>query len=168
MTSLTADELLQWNDTTATKWRAFLEQAPEALTVACDVRGSETVADLLQHIVAAELRYAQQLSSEPISDYANIPKSTVAEIFQTHDLAMAKYRALNADNSIDWDEEIEVVTRSAGRLIAPRRAILFHGLLHGIRHYAQLATLLRRAGLSPDWQMDYLFMSARLAERRTR
>jgi uncharacterized damage-inducible protein DinB len=163
MTSLTADELLQWNDITATKWRALLEKHPEALVVACDVRGSETVADLLQHIFAAELRYAQQLRAEPISDYADIPKSTIAELYRTHDLAMEKYRALIADSTYPWDEEILVTTRSAGDLIAPRRTIMHHGLLHAIRHYAQLATLLRHAGVVANWPMDYLFMNVRRA-----
>lgn len=163
MTSLTAEEVLNWNDTTAKRWRALLEKHPEALTLPCDVRGSATVADLLQHIVAAELRYAQQLSSEPVTDYADIPKSTVAELFQTHDLAMSKYRALNADSSYNWDEDFKVVTRSEGVLIAPRRTCLFHGLLHGIRHYAQLATLLRHEGIIADWPMDYIFMNVRRA-----
>ena len=163
MISLTAEEVLDWNDITAQRWRLLLEKHPEALALPCDVRGSETVADLLQHIVAAELRYAQQLSDEPISDYADIPKSTIAEIFATHDLAMSKYRALNADSNYNWDEDFTVVTRSAGTLIAPRRVVLFHGLLHGIRHYAQLATLLRHAGIVADWPMYYLFMNVRRA-----
>jgi hypothetical protein len=35
--------------------------------------------------------------------------------------------------------------------------------MHGIRHYAQLATLVRQHGVAPDWPMDYLFMGARRA-----
>ena len=163
MTSLTAQELLDWNDTTARNWRALLEQHPEALAFPCDIRSSETVADLLQHIVAVDLRYVQQLHGEPISDYADIPKSTVAEIFHTHDLALEKYRTLIADSSFNWDQDIDVITRSLGAFICPRRAIMFHALLHGIRHYAQLATLLRHHGIAPNWHMDYLMMAARRA-----
>jgi uncharacterized damage-inducible protein DinB len=36
--------------------------------------------------------------------------------------------------------------------------MLFHTLLHGIRHYAQLATLARQYGIKPDWSMDYFLM----------
>ena len=163
MTSLSALEVLEWNDTTAVKWRGLLERHPQALAIPCDVRGGQTVADLLQHIVAAELRYAQQLCGEPITDYANIPKTNIAELFHTHELAMKKYRCLIADSGFPWDEDFQFVTRSAGTLIAPRRAIMFHALLHSVRHYAQLATLLRHAGIAPDWDMDYLFMAARQA-----
>ncbi len=160
MPNLSAEDLLLWNDTTAQKWRALLEPHPEALALPCDVRGSNTVADLLQHIAAAELRYAQQLSGEPPTDYADLPKSTLAELFHIHDTAVAKYRVLLADPNYKWDEEFRFLTRSEGPLVAPRRVILFHGLLHGIRHYAQLATLMRHAGIAPDWHMDYLFMAA--------
>jgi hypothetical protein len=39
-----------------------------------------------------------------------------------------------------------------------RKTIFFHALLHGIRHYAQLATIVRRHDIKPGRPMDYLFM----------
>lgn len=45
-----------------------------------------------------------------------------------------------------------------GVLRASRKTILVHALMHSIRHYAQLATLVRQHGVKPDWQMDYLLM----------
>jgi len=161
MPSLSAEEVLHWNDTTARNWQRLLERHPEALTLPCDVRGSENAADLLQHIFAVELRYAQQLRAEPITDYADIPKSTLAELYATHDLAMTKWRELLADPAYPWDEDIQLVTRSLGTLIGNRRTVLFHALLHGIRHYAQLAMLLRHAGIAADFEMDYLMMGVR-------
>lgn len=163
MTSLSAEEILHWNDTTARQWHALFDLHPEALAIACDIRECATVADLLQHIVAAELRYAERLSNEPITDYADIPNTHPAAIFATHDRALAKLRVLLADNSYDWEREVDFVTRSAGTIIATRRTILFHALLHSIRHYAQLATLLRHQGIRMTHQMDYLSMGARQA-----
>jgi uncharacterized damage-inducible protein DinB len=165
MTSLTAEEVLNWNDSSANRWRSLLTKYPNALSLRCDIRGSSTVADLLQHIVAAELRYAERLHGEPVTDYGDIPKATVNDIFDTHDLAFAKYRDLLENDSYEWHIDVEFPTKD-GLLVAPRRAILFHAMLHSIRHYAQLATLLRHAGITVDWQLDYLFMSARLVERR--
>ena len=120
MTSLSAEEVLHWNDTTAKHWQSLLNDHPEALAIPCDIRESATVADLLQHIVAAELRYAQRLADEPITDYADIPKSDAAAIFATHDGAISKLRPLLADDSYDWEREVDFVTRSAGTLIATR------------------------------------------------
>ena len=165
MTSLTAEEVLSWNDTNANRWRDLLNKHPKALSLRCDIRGSSTVADLLQHIVAAELRYAERLHGEPVTEYEDIPKATVNDIFDTHDLAFAKLRDMLENDSYEWDTDIESATKD-GLLIASRRVVLFHTLLHSMRHYAQLTTLLRHAGITVDWQQDYLFMGARLIERR--
>lgn len=160
MTALTAEQLMAWVETTSTEWKALLAAHPEALAFPCDVRETSSVAEALQHIVAVELRYAQRLADAAQSDYAAIPYSTVEEIYRTHDAAMALYRELLAREDFDWEQTIEFQTRSAGTLKSSRRTILVHALMHSIRHYAQLATLVRQHGVKPGWQMDYLFMGA--------
>ena len=119
--------------------------------------GTSTVGALLQHIVAVELRYAEQLNGLPPSDYAQIPFDSADAIYATHQRAAALVRDLIASN-IDWDEKFNYVTRSMGPARSSRKTILFHSLLHSIRHYAQLATLVRQHGIKPGWQMDYLMM----------
>jgi uncharacterized damage-inducible protein DinB len=159
--SLSAEEILAWNEKTATGWRKLLANHPELLTRPCDIAGTKNVGELLQHIVAAQLRYAERLAGLPISDYASIPFDSVESIYATHDRAAAIFRQL-FDSDIDWNEPIDFTTRSMGTLHSDRKTILFHALLHGIRHYAQLASLVRHCGVKPDWPMDYLFMHARL------
>ena len=58
MTALTADELLAWLERTSGGWRTLLAEHPEALDFPCDVREAQRVGDLMQHVVAVELRYA--------------------------------------------------------------------------------------------------------------
>ena len=70
---------------------------------------------------------------------------------------MKMYRELLA-SGLDWDGKFDFVTRSMGPMRGSRKTILFHALLHAIRHYAQLATLVRQHGIKPGWQMDYLMM----------
>jgi len=155
--ALTAEETLAWLETTSTNWRALLDAHPEVLAFPCDIIGVSTVAGLLQHIVAVELRYAEQLSGLPPTDYAAIPFDSAEAIYATHARAVALFRELLASN-IDWDERIRYVTRTRGPARSSRKSILFHALLHSIRHYAQLATLVRQHGIRPAWPMDYLFM----------
>jgi uncharacterized damage-inducible protein DinB len=50
-----------------------------------------------------------------------------------------------------------------GKLVSTRKTVFIHAMMHSIRHYAQLATILRQHGIKPDWPMDYLFMNARPA-----
>jgi uncharacterized damage-inducible protein DinB len=154
---LTAQDLIAWNEKTATNWQRLLASHPELLTQPCDVAGTKTVAELLQHIVAVELRYAERLVDLPVSDYANIPFGTVESLYTTHDRAIAIFQQLLASD-IDWDEPLEFTTRTMGSARSTRKTIFFHALLHGIRHYAQLASLARQHGVKPDWPMDYLFM----------
>ena len=83
---------------------------------------------------------------------------SVEEIYATHDRAMQLLREQIARPETDWEERIEFQTRSAGVMRASRRTVLVHALMHTVRHYAQLATLVRQNGVKPGWPMDYLFM----------
>ncbi len=156
--ALSATELLQWNDLTAQGWKALLAANPEAIDMPCDVYRVGTVRGLVRHIVAVELRYSERLSGEPVTPYEQVPDGSVEVLFGLHGAALERYRKLLADASVNWDEMLEFSTISMGTRSAKRKTILFHALLHGIRHYAQLATLVRQYGIKPDWPMDFLFM----------
>jgi uncharacterized damage-inducible protein DinB len=157
---LTASEALKWNQSTNATWRKLLTEHPEILALPCDIMQVSSVAQLLQHIVAAEVRYAERLLGLPETDYANIPCDSVEAIYATHDRAMELYRQA-LDSDISWDEEIELRTRNAGVLLTSRKTILFHALFHSIRHYAQLGTLVRQQGYKTGWYGDYLSMGAK-------
>jgi uncharacterized damage-inducible protein DinB len=156
---LTAEEMLAWLETTSTNWRRLVEEHPEILELPCDVMGVGTVGALLQHIVAVEVRYAEQLSGLLVTEYAAIPFDSATAIYATHERAMKMYHELLASD-LDWDGKFDFVTRSMGTMRSSRKTILFHALMHAIRHYAQLATLVRQHGIKPGWQMDYLMMGA--------
>jgi uncharacterized damage-inducible protein DinB len=155
--ALTADDVLAWLEATSSNWRALLEAHPEALAFPCDIMGVSTVGGLLQHIVAVELRYAEQLSGLPPTGYEAIPYDSAAAIYATHTRAVALYRQLLASD-IDWDGRFDYVTRTRGPANSERKKVLFHALLHSIRHYAQLATLIRQHGIQLTWTMDYIMM----------
>jgi uncharacterized damage-inducible protein DinB len=156
---LSARELVAWLEKTSTNWRALVEAHPEILAMPCDVAGVTTAAALLQHIVAVELRYAERLAGLAATDYAAIPFDSAGAIYGIHGQAASLFRE-QLESDVDWDEKIEFVTRSMGTMRASRKTILFHAMLHSIRHYAQLATLVRQPGVKPDWPMDYLIMDA--------
>lgn len=153
-------KLLGWNTHTHRAFRDLIYARPEILALPSDIRESTTVGDTLQHIVAAELRYAQRLSAQPETDYAAIPKSTIDELHATHLRANELLSALLADRSYDWQQELSFVTRSAGALCCTRETVLLHTVTHSIRHHAQLATLLRQHGHKLPQPSDYLFLFA--------
>lgn len=161
--SLAGEDLLAWNDATAETWKKLATDHPALLQLPCDIYQAGTVGKLLQHIVAVELRYAERLTNSPVTDYANIPYSTAEEIFAAHARAVSLLKDLIADSSFDWDHELEFMTLTAGRRRATCKAVFQHALLHGIRHYAQLATLVRPHGFSAG-ALDFLVTNSRLVE----
>jgi uncharacterized damage-inducible protein DinB len=158
--ALTAEELIAWNDATAERWYAFLSANPAVFATSCDIHDAQSVGHFLQHIVAAQLRHAERLAGAPISDYDAVPCATPDEFLASHRRTIALLRAVLADPAIDWTGQMEFNTLTAGRRRSARRTLLFHAMLHGIRHYAQLATLVRQAGFSPNIPGDYLLMDA--------
>jgi len=160
MIALSGEELTAWVERTSEGWRRLVAEHPEVLAFPCDVRETNTVAELLQHIVAVELRYAQRLHGLRQSTYDEISARSGEEIYRSHEQAMVLLQQLFDQRDFAWEEEIEFTTRSAGTLRATRRVILVHLLTHSVRHYAQLATLVRQRGVKAEAEMDYLFMGA--------
>lgn len=148
---------MAWVEKTTANWRDLLAAHPEILKLPCDIMDVQTAGGLLQHIVAVELRYAERLAGLPATEYADVPYDSAEALYATHARAFAILREqLAAD--VNWEEWIEFQTRSMGLAKSTRRTILFHLLFHSIRHYAQLATLVRQHGVKPGGPMDYLMM----------
>jgi uncharacterized damage-inducible protein DinB len=160
MIALTWPELQHWLEETSCGWKGLIQAHPEVLSIACDIRETESVAQLLQHVVAVELRYAERLNGLPETAYDLIPYDSAEAIYATHDRAMKLLQPLMALDDSFWEAILEFQSKSAGTLRATRRTMLVHLALHAVRHYAQLATIVRKQGVVPDFAMDYIFMRA--------
>ena len=51
-------------------------------------------------------------------------------------------------------------TITAGMVSASKEKILLHALIHGTRHWAQIATFVRQAGFTAQWSHDFLLTTA--------
>lgn len=159
MIAVTGEELQAWVEKTSQRWRTFLIASPQILSLPCDIRETHTVAEFLGHIVAVELRYAQRLHGHKETPYEQIRFESPGAIYGFHDRAMSLLSELKDREELFWDEWIGFTTRNGGTMVVPRRTVFVHLLMHSIRHYAQLATLVRQHGFPVDWAMDYLIMS---------
>jgi uncharacterized damage-inducible protein DinB len=158
MIAITGEELQKWVEYTSNSWEKLLTEHPEILSFPCDIRETKSVAELMQHIVAVELRYAERLNEIPQTPYESISFDSVEAIYATHHRAMELIRPLLDRDEAFWETVLEFQTRSAGTLRVSRRTVLVHLLTHSVRHYAQLATLIRHHGVAHDGIMDYIFM----------
>jgi uncharacterized damage-inducible protein DinB len=151
-------ELLAWNESETAKWRTWFEAQPSAvLDVPIKVAQTNNVREFLLHIFAVELRYAERLNDQRVTSYEELPTGSVAELFGIGERACDGYRKYLARAT---DEDLKSVqefpTRSAGTFRASERKMFAHAMLHGVRHWAQLATALREAGHEAKWGKDFL------------
>lgn len=158
MRGLSFGELLDYASEETNHWRDWFAKNPAALDVACDIAGTKSVREVVLHIVVVQVRYAERLLNLPITEYAEVGSKSANELFTLAHKSAEDLRSFAvAANDADWDGTLTFPTRSAGTLTASRRKIFVHALLHGIRHWAQLATLLRQKGYAQDWPHDFIF-----------
>jgi len=114
------------------------------------------IGELVRHIFSAEKRYVERLAGRSLTDSALIPTDDLDALFQFGRRSRNDLRAfVETFPSDGWDvpQDFTIVNYF---LRATPRKILIHILMHEIRHWAQIATLLRLHGLTDEFH-DFLF-----------
>jgi uncharacterized damage-inducible protein DinB len=156
MVLFSIDEWIRHNAAETSHWHEWFKRNPAALDVPIDIAQTKNVRELVLHIVAVDRRYAERLCGREPTPYEALPTDAdglFAAAQESFD-RLRKYAQQACQE--DLRRVIEFPTRSAGMLSASKRKILLHTLMHSVRHWAQLATELRKAGYKTDWQHDLL------------
>ena len=156
---ITLEELLDWNEEVAEWWKAHLAAHPHLLELPCDIGGTKNVQELVRHIWGVELRWSQRLGGLRVTPKEEMPAGPIDALFALHTEAMGILRGLLNGDEAQWNESyaLELPHIFEGTRMMSRRKLVLHELLHGHRHWAQLATLLRVAGFSSGFGGDLLF-----------
>jgi uncharacterized damage-inducible protein DinB len=158
--SLEAAELIGYTGEEREKWERWLGgQPPEATRAAVQTSGRfTTVWALMDHVFLAEKRHTQRIQREiPLAQVTGVAGGDTPALFAFGRAARAAFKGLV--NAIRPDEAAQVRDfEMAGAVyrITPRK-LIFHTLIHEVRHWAQIATALRNAGFDPPGQHDLLF-----------
>ncbi|MFP5406823.1 MAG: DinB family protein, partial [Gammaproteobacteria bacterium] len=108
-----------------------------------------------------ERRYAERLLGDPVTPYDDQMPAEIDALFAVHREGRSRLERYVAQATPeDWVQVLTFETLSAGTLSASKRKIVAHALMHGIRHWAQIATALRQAGHGEQWMHDVLGSSA--------
>ena len=144
------------------RWREWFEKAPaEVLELPLGPGADGTVRTLIKHIFAVELRYAQRLVGHPVTGYEQLADRTVQELWRIHRTAASlRDRFLREASPEALDRVLVSDTRRLGPIEARVHAIVVHTLIHAIRHWAQIATVLRQHGHAALWEHDWLVSPA--------
>jgi uncharacterized damage-inducible protein DinB len=160
--ALTFRELLDYTAAETDRWHRWFADHPTAvLDLPAGEGRTATVRGLLQHIFAVERRYADRLLGRPVSGYEVVNPESVDTLFAGGREARETLELyLTHASDDDLGQQMEFQTQTLGTMTASARKIVAHTLVHGIRHWAQLATALRQQGYKTDWPHDLLASSA--------
>lgn len=159
-TDIRLETLLGYTDWERELWHAwFLKEGTSALAVPLGPHGDgrmQTVGELVRHIFTAELRYVERIRGLPLTEQNAVAADDPAALFAFAARGRAAFRALVAELPAErWDRPQEMSLLGKTLSFTPRK-IVIHCLTHEIRHWGQVATLLRLTGRSAGVQ-DFLF-----------
>ncbi|MGH9718516.1 MAG: DinB family protein [Candidatus Acidiferrales bacterium] len=157
--NLSINELIEYTDWERQKWYDRLRKAgDDALTLGAGPNGDgrfERVGDLMRHIFSAEKRYVERLSNLPLTNTSVIPSDSLETLFEFSRESRKRLKEFVAtfpENKWDTTQEFMILNY---KTTATPRKIVAHVLMHEIRHWAQIGTLLRLNGIVDEFH-DFL------------
>lgn len=149
--------LLAYNHSETERWHAFFVQHPEALDV--EVGGKmPKVRNLVAHIFEVEYFFASELAGEPLPS-SSLNPDALDDMFARHEQAhglVSNY--LEAVNEEQMQKMHSFPRRPEFRFSS--RKMLAQFIWHGINHWAQVALLVRRAGIEAGPPHDIIISTA--------
>ena len=160
MAGVTLQDLMDYTAWEREKWQASLAQhGDDVLKTSAGPHGDgrlETVGDVVRHIFSAEKRYVERLSGRDMTDTSTISSASLDVLFQFGRQSRADLEQyVAALPPGDWDKTFEFSLMNKTLRATPRKLIV-HVLMHEIRHWAQIATVLRLSGKKVEFH-DFLF-----------
>jgi uncharacterized damage-inducible protein DinB len=148
---LSVEDLIEYTDWERTKWREFLRaRGDEVLKIGVGSNGDgrfQSVGDEVRHIFSAETRYIDRLSEREPTDTSRVASDRVEVLFEFGAQSRRQLKEFVATFPAErWDEDMELKLMNSTIRATPRK-IVVHVLMHEIRHWPQIATLLRLNGV---------------------
>ena len=170
MLVLNVDTLLDYTAWERERWlNLFRAHKDSALSVNLGPHGDgrfEVVGHIVRHVFSAEKRYVDRICGRSLTDTSAIPHLDVDALFRFGRKSREELRKLIATFPDErWSEPL-VMEMMGTKIHASPRDIIHHVLLHEIRHWAQIATILRLNGYSVGWH-DFLFYATATPEAQS-
>ena len=156
--------LLEYTSMEQHRWHDWFESNRNAWDTPFATPPMATVGGVVNHIFAVELRYTQRLRGERVSEWEELViHASLEDAFVLGDNA----RALLVDfltnaPEQELDRVLTFKTLTAGEVTATKHKIASNIFLHGIRHWGQIATVLRQNGFSVQWAHDALLSTVEM------
>jgi uncharacterized damage-inducible protein DinB len=151
-------ELLEYTEWQRERWRTWFRVHPEMLHAGTGPHGDgrfTTIGDLVRHVFSAEQRYVDRLNGHPLTHPATMAIDDPDVLFAEGAAARRQLVELLDTFSTEHWSTPRAYTILTYRVTTPPKKIVVHVLIHEIRHWAQIATLCRLAGVAPEFH-DFL------------
>jgi uncharacterized damage-inducible protein DinB len=161
--ALTYNLLLEYTSAEQHKWHDWFLAHPNAWAVHFATGRTATIGGLVLHIFAVELRYAQRLRDEKVTEWEEFRETSVEDVFELGDDARSQLvDFLTTAEESELDKMLTFKTLTAGTITASKYKVASNIFLHGIRHWGQAATVLRQNGFTDQWPHDMLLSDLKM------
>jgi len=161
--ALRYDTLLELTSTEDHRWHDWFIERPKAWAVPFATGRMATIGGVVLHIFAVELRYSQRLLDQEVTEWENFRQTSIEDVFELGDNARAQLvDFLTNAPEAELDRVLTFKTLTAGVVSASKHKIASNIFLHGIRHWGQVATVLRQNGFADQWSHDLLLSTVRM------
>jgi uncharacterized damage-inducible protein DinB len=161
--ALTYKVLLEVTSTEHHRWRDWFLEHPKAWTIPFATGRMATIGGLVLHIFGVELRYAQRLLDQEVTAWEEFRQTSIDEVFELGDNARGQLvHFLTTAPEKELDRVLTFQTLTAGTISASKYKIASNIFLHDIRHWGQIATVLRQNGFVDQWAHDMLLSDIKM------
>lgn len=155
--------LLELTSTEQHRWHDWFAERPQAWAVSFATGRMATIGGVVTHIFAVELRYAQRLLDREVTSWDDFRQTSIDDVFELGDNARGLLvQFLTSAPDSELDRVLTFQTLTAGTITASKHKIASNVFLHGIRHWGQIATVLRQKGFADQWPHDLLLSNIKM------
>ena len=156
---LSFEEMLAADAYEVERWHKHFQAHPALFELPTQIAGAGTLGGLLLHIAGVQLRYSYWLLDWPLPNLDKIA-ATIDGVFAAMQEARSNLRLFLTRATPEMLAQILEFRRDDFHLRCTRRKAFAQAILHGDRHWAQLAVAVREAGHPTDWIHDFVFSPA--------
>ena len=161
--ALRYETLLEFTSKEQHRWHDWFVERPKAWAVPFATGRMATIGGVVLHIFGVELRYAQRLLDQDVTQWEDLRQTSIEDVFELGDNARGQLvHFLTTAPEAELDRVLTFQTLTAGPVTASKYKIASNIFLHGIRHWGQIATLLRQNGFGDQWSHDLLLSNVRM------
>jgi uncharacterized damage-inducible protein DinB len=161
--ALKYETLLELTSMEQHRWHDWFVERPKAWGAPFATGRMATVGGVVAHIFVVELRYAQRLLDQEVTSWDQFRQTSIDDVFELGDHARGQLvQFLTSAPESELDRVLTFHTLTAGPVTASKHKIASNVFLHGIRHWGQVATVLRQQGFADQWAHDMLLSSVEM------